>query len=161
MNTQNNNHFLNMLQALSVCLISPCAKPAEMEQMHQPPFACRVERRAAPHSAGWMQGQQLLGAGEGSAATHQFGPKRLTIKTIMEMEIRFLDFFFFFQASISHREIPNQGLSISVIQLQSWEQTKFSSAFQPRLCPLYDPSLHPGPCCLTSPHIFLPALLQL
>lgn len=73
-----------------------------------------------------MQEQQLLGAGEGSAATIQFAPNLFTIQTIMGMEIIFLDFFS--KAAFS-TVIPNQGLSISVIQLQSWEQKKLPSAF--------------------------------
>lgn len=67
-----------------------------------------------------MQGQQLLGAGQGSAATLQFAPNRLTIKTIMEIEIIFLDFFAFPKPAFPI-EIPKQVLSISVIQLQSPE----------------------------------------
>lgn len=85
-----------MLQAPSVCLTSLPTHPAEMKQTQKLPFTCRVEERAAPRSClnpDSMQGWQLLGAGEGGAATLQFAHARLGIKAITEMGIRFLEFF--------------------------------------------------------------------
>jgi len=124
MKTEKGNLFFKCAPG-TVCL--PKQSPYQPSSSEADPAATSRPQgggRAAPPSClslDQMQGRQLLGAGEGGAATLRFARTTLGVKDTLEMGIRFLRFFF--QASICYfQRFLIMVLLIPVIQLQPAEQ---------------------------------------